>query len=212
MISGLRFLADTGRLRLVRVVVSVAVLASALPLAARSVSDTLDRAKGERTITYIADGSTDPTQPVFTFNASSAGDGQTSAISLAFVSAGEGSATPRPRFAGCHEVEWFADGQALTAGAVVYGGQIIDGEMVEWLDQEVSPQWAAALGSARAAHYRVCRNQYLLSPGDIQAFALISNKLKNAALVSGVVQGRPPTQAPVQKVDYQGMNWRPRNP
>lgn len=212
MISGLELLAETGRLRLARAALCVAVLAGAVPVAARNVSDNLDRAKGERTITYIADGSTDLAQPVFTFNASFVGDGQTSAISLAFVSGAEGAASPRPRFAGCHDVQWFVDGQPVAAGAVVYGGQIIDGEMVEWLDQEVSPQWAATLGGARTAHYRVCRNQYLLSPGDIQAFALIANKLKNAALVSGVSRGRAPTQAPAQKVDYQGMNWRPRNP
>lgn len=211
MVLGMGMLAGTVGFGWLRAGWLAALACIALPAAASKVSDDFDRGKGERTITYIADGSTDSSQPVFTFNASFAGDARQSAISLAFVSDGGGSVAPQARLAGCREVEWIVDGQPVAAGPVAYEGRLIDGDMVEWLDQAVDLPWVAALGAAQTAHYRVCRQHYSLSPSDIQAFALIANKFRNAALAGEAASGRPPTRTPAQKVDYQGMQWRPRN-
>lgn len=186
-------------------------LAVALPAHARTISDDTDRISGERTVAYTADGSTDLARPVFTFNASFAGGTSSSAINLAFVSRDEGGGVPAPRFAGCHGVEWIVDGQPMTTTAASHRSNIIDGERIELIGQGVSPEWVAAIGNARTVRYRVCRDEYALTPGDIDAFAVIAAKLKGAvSYASPASRADKPAPSPASEVKYEGMNWRPK--
>ncbi len=191
---------------LMRLVFFAIALAIALPAAAQTVNENFDRISGERTIAYTADGDMDLTRPVLTFNASFAGEAPSAAITLAFVSASD-----RPsRFAACHGIDWSVDGQPLAAGSASHRGRVVDGEMIELIHQDVTPAWAAAISTARDARYRVCRNEYALTPGDIQAFKTIVAKLKNAGLSSRVPQAGVPAAAPATEIKYEGMSWRPR--
>lgn len=185
-------------------------LAGVAPVCARTISDDTDRISGERTIAYIADGSTDLTRPVFTFNANLVGETSSSAINLAFVSRSEGSDAPAPRFAGCHGVEWFVDGKPLAAAPASHRGNVIDGEMIELIEQDVTPDWVAVIGNAQAVRYRVCRDEYALTPGDINAFAVIAARLKGATLSASMSRTDAPAPAPSSEVKYEGMNWRPK--
>jgi hypothetical protein len=190
-------------------------LAGAVPLCARTVSDDTDRVSGARTIAYTADGSTDLARPVFTFNANLVGDSSSSAISsainLAFVSRGEGGGVPAPRFVACHGVEWWVDGKPLATASASHRGRIIDGEMIELIGHDVSPAWVASVGHASSVRYRVCRDEYALTPGDIGAFAVIAAKLKSALLTTSASRTDTPASEPAGEVRYEGMNWRPKN-
>lgn len=176
---------------------------------AQAVNETFDRISGERTIAYTADGSRDPAQPVFTFNANLSVDPPSASISLAFVSVGEGTGGPgTARFASCHDIAWSVDGQALAAAPASYRGRVIDGELIELLEQPVTAAWVARIGSAHSAAYRVCRSQFMLSGADINAFATIAARLKSATLSTTATQGQPADE-PEAEVEYKGMNWRP---
>jgi hypothetical protein len=176
---------------------------------AQAVNETFDRISGERTIAYTADGSRDRSQPVFTFSATLSVDPPSASISLAFVSVGDGTGRPgAARFASCHDIAWSVDGQALTAAGASYRGQVIDGELIELLEQPVTAAWAARIGSARSAAYRVCRSQYMLSGADIDAFATIAARLKSDTLSTATPRGKP-AEEPQAEVEYKGMNWRP---
>jgi hypothetical protein len=196
---------------LLRIALLAIVLAGAAPVCARTVSDDTDRVSGERTIAYTADGSTDLARPVFTFNANLVGEDSSSAVTLAFVSRGE-SGAPAPRFAACHGIEWIVDGKPLATAPASHRGNVIDGEMIELIGQEVTPAWAAAIGNARAVRYRVCRDEYALTPGDIGAFAVIAAKLKSAApsVSASASRAQAPAATPATEVKYEGMNWRPK--
>jgi hypothetical protein len=192
-----------------RAVLLAIALAGAAPVCARIVSDDTDRISGERTIAYTADGSTDLTRPVFTFNASFVGEVSSSAITLAFVSRSEGR-VPAPRFAACHGVEWLVDGKPLATAPASHRGRVIDGEMIELIGQDVTPAWTASIGGAQAVRYRVCGDEYALTPRDIGAFAVIAAKLKGAVLPPSASQAGAPAPASANEVRYKGMNWRPK--
>lgn len=195
------------RLVLLGALLAVVVLASA-----QTVSDDLDRITGTRTIRYTADGSTDLTKPVVTFLAAYEGESSLSTISLAFVSQDQGGGVPPPRFAGCHVIEWFADGQPLAIAPATYRGRVVDGEMIELIDQAVQTSWVLAVAAAGTVRYRVCRSEYTLTSSDVKAFGTIAAKLKgtNYLRPSGALSGASPEVPHV--VEYKGMNWRPRNP
>lgn len=178
------------------------------PVSAQAVSDNLDRISGERTVAYTADGSRDTSMPVFTFEAIFVGQTSSSSVNLAFVSSDAGA-----RFAGCHNVEWFADGQAVPASPPSYRGKVMDGEMIELIDQSVTAQWASAVGGARDVRYRVCRKEYVLTHNDIEAFGRIAAKLKGALLSPTSARADAPAPVPAKgEVEYKGMNWRPKHP
>lgn len=180
------------------------------PVVAQVVSDNFDRGSGERTIEYTADGSRDSRRPVLTFNANFIGDDAWSGVTLAFVSAGDDSYTPASRFAACHNVAWTVDGQPLAAGRATHQGSMIDGELIELVVQEVSPEWVSAISNAQSVRYRVCRDEYALTAGDIQAFGTLAAKIKSAtraAYKPGATA--PTTTSKVDEVEYQGMKWRP---
>ncbi len=195
---------------LLRIALLAIALANTAPVCARTVSDDTDRISGERSIAYTADGSTDLARPVFTFNANFVGETASSAINLAFVSRSEGSGVPAPRFAACHGVEWLVDGKLLATTPASHRGRVIDGEMIELIGQNVTPAWVASIGSAQAVRYRVCRDEYALTPGDINAFGVIAAKLKGAVPAASVSPTDAPAPAPASEVKYEGMNWRPK--
>lgn len=197
--------------RLLRVALFAIASAGAVPVVgARTVNDDTDRTSGERTIAYTADGSTDLARPVFTFNASLAGDASSSAVNLAFVSRDEGGGVPAPRFAACHGIEWLVDGKPLAATPASHRGNVIDGEMIELVEQEVTPDWVVAIGKAQSVRYRVCRDEYALTAGDIGAFKVIAAKLKGATYSPSTPRLGAPAPAPAGEVRYEGMNWRPK--
>ncbi|MGH8025440.1 MAG: hypothetical protein ACREO0_01825 [Pseudoxanthomonas sp.] len=189
-----------------RIALFAIALAIAAPVRAQTVNETFDRISGERMVAYTADGSMDTARPVVTFEASFIGGAASSAIRLAFVSANGAS-----RFSACHGIGWFVDGQSLPAGPESYRGSVVDGEMIELIDQAVTAQWAAAIGNAQEARYRVCRDDYALTPRDIEAFARIAAKLKGAALSPSATRASAPAAAAGTEVDYKGMNWRPKH-
>lgn len=181
-------------------------LAVAAPVSAQTISENLDRISGERTVAYTADGSMDASMPVFTFEAVFVGETSSSSINLAFVSNSAGS-----RFAACHSIEWFADGRAVPASPPSYRGEVVDGELIELIDQNVTAQWASAVGSAQDVRYRVCRKEYVFTHNDIEAFARIAAKLKGAMLSPSAARAEAPAAAPAKEVEYKGMNWRPKH-
>lgn len=182
-------------------------LAIAAPVSAQTVSENFDRISGERTVAYTADGSMDTSMPVFTFEAIFVGETSSSSINLAFVS----SDAAASRFSSCHDIVWSVDGRPLPAGPTSYRGKAVDGEMIELIGQSVTPQWASAVGSARDVRYRVCRNEYVFTHNDIEAFARIAAKLKGPVLSSSADRANAPADAPAKEVEYKGMNWRPKH-
>jgi hypothetical protein len=82
--------------------------------------------------------------------------------------------------------------------------------MIELIGQNVTPQWASAVGSARDVRYSVCRNEYAFTRSDIEAFSRIAAKLKVTALSPSATRAGTPA-APAKEVEYKGMNWRPKN-
>lgn len=197
--------------------VVLALLAGAvLPAAAQTVSDQYDRGSGERSIAYTADGSRDPGRPVLTFNASFTGDESWSGVTLAFVSAGDENRAPSARFAACHSVDWIVDGQSLASTRSVHQGSVIDGELIEMIAQDVTPAWVNAISAAQSVRYRVCRDEYALTPGDIKAFATVAAKLRSAtrsAYRPGSVSAAStaPAAGASREVGYEGMQWRPKS-
>ena len=197
-------------MRLVLSMMLVALAGTALPVAAQSVSDNFDRGSGERTIEYTADGSRDSSRPVLTFNANFSGDDSWSGVTLAFVSAGDEANAPRSRFSACHNIEWIVDGQPLVAGRASYQGSVIDGELIELVTQDVTPEWVSAISTAQSVRYRVCRDEYTLTAGDIQAFGMVAAKIRSATHATYKPNAeRSAATTTVQQVEYQGMKWRP---
>ncbi len=197
-------------MRLVLNMMLLALACMAVPAAAQSVSDNFDRGSGERTIEYTADGSRDSSKPVLSFNANFSGDDAWSGVTLAFVAAGDETNAPRARFASCHDVAWTVDGQPLAAGRASYEGNVVDGELIEMVVQEVTPEWVAAISAAQSVRYRVCRDEYALTAGDIQAFGMVAAKIRSATRAAYKPNAeRPATTTTVQQVEYQGMKWRP---
>ncbi len=189
-----------------RIALLAIALTIAAPVSAQTVSENFDRISGERTVAYTADGSMDTSMPVFTFEAIFVGEISSSSINLAFVSNSAGS-----RFAACHSIEWFADGRAVPVSPPSYRGKVVDGELIELIDQNVTVQWASAVGSAQDVRYRVCRNEYSFTHNDIEAFARIAAKLKGAMLSPSATRAETPAAAPAKEVEYKGMNWRPKH-
>ena len=146
--------AKPGRI-LPRVALSLWALACVMPAVAQNVSDNFDRGRGERTISYTADGSRDMSRPV---------------VTLAFVSAGVGVGVPGARFAACHDIAWSVDGQPLATSPASHRASVMDGDLIEMLEQEVTAQWVEAISTARDVRYKACRNEYALTAGDIAAF------------------------------------------
>ena len=165
-----------------RLVCLVITCGLAMPAGAQAVSDQFDRISGERHIVYTADGSRDTRQPVFTFDAHFAGQAVSMGINLAYVTSAEDEALPGPRFAGCHDIAWWVDGQPYAIGRASYRSELIDGDRIELIDQPVANEWVAALGAAQSVRYRVCRDDHLLTAGDIRGFSMLAAKLKNAAM------------------------------
>ena len=197
-------------MRLVLNMLLLVLAGIAVPAAAQTVSDNFDRGSGERTIEYTADGSRDSSKPVLTFNANFSGDDAWSGVTLAFVSAGDETTAPRSRFAACHNVEWTADGQSLAAGRASYQGNVVDGELIEMVMQEVTPEWVTAISAAQSVRYRVCRDEYVLTAGDIRAFGMLAAKIKSATRAAYKPgSATPTTTSKVEAVEYQGMKWRP---
>lgn len=194
-----------------RIALFAIALAIAAPVSAQNVDETFDRITGERTIAYTADGSMDTSRPVFTFEGSFLGDKSSAAIVLAFVSAGEGGAVPRARFAACHDIDWLVDGQSLAAWAASHRGSVVDGEMIELIQQDVTVEWAVAVASAQEVRYRVCRDEYAFTSRDIEAFGRIAAKLKSATLTSSATRAGEPAAVSAKAVDYKGMSWRPKH-
>jgi hypothetical protein len=187
-------------------------LAIAGPVSAQSISETFDRISGERIIAYTADGSMDTARPVLTFEGVFVGDKSSAAINLAFVSASGNGGLPAPRFAACHNIDWFVDGLPLMAGPASHRGSVVDGEMIELIDQDVTAPWATAIGNAQDVRYRVCREEYAFTSRDIEAFGRIAAKLKSATLTSSATRSNRPVPPAAKEVDYKGMNWRPKHP
>ena len=197
-------------MRLVLSMMLVALASAALPAAAQAVSDNFDRGSGERTIEYTADGSRDSSRPVLTFNANFSGDDSSSGVTLAFVSAGDETNAPRSRFSACHNIEWIVDGQPLVASRASYQGSVIDGELIELVTQDVTPEWVSAISTAQSVRYRVCRDEYALTAGDIQAFGMVAAKIRTATRSAYKPNSTTPTTtSKVEAVEYQGMKWRP---
>jgi len=147
---------------------------------------------------------------MLTFNANFSGDDAWSGVTLAFVSAGDGTNAPRSRFAACHNMDWTVDGQPLATGRASHQGRVIDGELIELVVQEVSPEWVSAISAARSVRYRVCRDEYALTAGDIQAFGSVVAKIKSATRAAYRPNSTTPTTtSKTQEVEYQGMKWRP---
>lgn len=198
--------------RLSLLLLAMLVQALAMPARAQAVSDKFDHGSGERRIVYTADGSRDTRKPVFTFNAHFVGQAVAMSVDVAFVSAGDGDAAPRSRFAGCHDIAWWIDGQPHATARAVHHGEVIDGDMVEMIDQEVSLEWVEAVAAAQSVRYRVCRDEYLFTAGDLRGFATVAAKLRNARM-SSALPGAPQDAAPAPaEVEYKGMNWRPKHP
>lgn len=195
-----------------RIVFFAIALAIAAPVSAQTVSETFDRISGERTIAYTADGSMDTSRPVFTFEGSFVGDTSSAAISLAFVSSSENGGVPTPRFAACHNIDWFVDGRTLAARPASHRGSVVDGEMIELVEQDVTLEWASAVANAQEVRYRVCRDEYAFTSRDIEAFGRIAAKLKSATLTSSATRPGQPAPPAAKEVDYKGMNWRPKHP
>lgn len=187
-------------------------LVIAAPVSAQAVRETFDRISGERTVAYTADGSMDTARPVFTFEGRFVGDASFAAISLAFVSSSEGGGVPAPRFAACHNIDWFVDGRSLAARPASHRGSVVDGEMIELIDQDVTPLWATAIANAQDVRYRVCRDEYAFTSRDIEAFGRIAAKLKSATLTPSATRAGQPAPPAAKEVDYKGMNWRPKHP
>lgn len=197
-------------MRLVLSMMLLALAGMAMPVAAQSVSDNFDRGSGERTIEYTADGSRDSSRPVLTFNANFSGDDSSSGVALAFVSAGDETNAPRSRFSACHHIEWIVDGQPLAASRASYQGSVIDGELIELVTQDVTPEWVSAISTAQSVRYRVCRDEYALTAGDIQAFGMVAAKIRSATRSAYKPNSTAPTTtSKVETVEYQGMKWRP---
>jgi len=194
-----------------RIALFAIALTIAVPVSAQSVDETFDRISGERTIAYTADGSMDTARPVFTFEGSFVGDTSSAAIRLAFVSASDGGGVPAPRFAACHDIDWFADGLSLAARPASHRGSAVDGEMIELIEQDVTLEWATAVANAQEVRYRVCRNEYAFTSRDIEAFGRIASKLKSATLTSSATRAGESAPAAAKQVDYKGMNWRPKH-
>ena len=194
-----------------RIVFFAIALTIAEPVSAQNVSEDFDRISGERTVAYTADGSMDTNLPVVTFEAVFVGGASSSTINLAFVSTSQGSGAQTSRFSACHDIEWFVDGRSLPAGPASYRGKVVDGEMIELIGQNVSPEWASAVGSAHDVRYRVCRNEYSFTSNDIEAFSRISAKLKGASFSTSANREGAPVAGPAKEVDYKGMNWRPKH-
>ena len=183
---------------------------AAAPALAQQVSDSYDRGRGERTIGYTADGSRDMRRPVFSFEANFVDSTSSSVVTLAFVSAGDGSNVPRARFSGCHDIGWYVDGQPLAASAASHRASVIDGELIELLEQDVSAGWVDAIAVARDVRYRVCRDEYALTSNDIAAFARVAAKLKSALQATYSPGNAAPARAAAAgEVGYEGMRWRP---
>lgn len=199
---------DGGLKRTVLLLIALAVV---LPVRAQTVNDVSDRITGERSITYTADGSTDTTRPVVTFLATFQGEVSSSLINLAFVTADSGAGIPAPRFAGCHAIEWFADGQPLAGAPASHRGRVVDGEMIEMIEQHVDVEWLLRIAGSHAVRYRVCRNDYQLTDNDVQAFARIASKLKGTSYSRSANPSNVPAASGQPAVQYQGMQWRPKN-
>ena len=194
-----------------RVALLTLAVSFAVPATAQNVSDSFDRGRGERTISYTADGSRDVSQPVFTYNANFAGGESSSAVTLAFVSAGDGTSVPRARFAGCQDIGWNVDGQPLAASAASHRASVIDGELIELVEQDVTTQWVDAISNARSVRYRVCRDEYTLTAGDIAAFGMVAAKLRSAVQASYSPGTGVRAKAATGEVGCEGMNWRPKS-
>jgi hypothetical protein len=186
-------------------------LAIAAPASAQTVNETFDRISGERTIAYTADGSMDAARPVVTFEAGFTRDASRAVISLAFVSGGAEGA-PAARFGACHGIDWAVDGRALAVAPASYRGRMVDGEMIEVIEQDVTLEWALAVANGQEVRYRVCRDEYAFTSRDIEAFGRIAAKLKSATMVSSATRAVRPGAAPATEVEYKGMNWRPKHP
>ena len=202
--------AKLGRI-LPRVALSLWALACVMPAVAQNVSDNFDRGRGERTISYTADGSRDMSRPVVTFNANFVGGDSSSVVTLAFVSAGDGVSVPGARFAACHDIAWNVDGQPLAASAASHRASVIDGELIELVEQDVTTQWVDAISNARSVRYRVCRDEYTLTAGDIAAFGMVAAKLRSAVQASYSPGTGVRANAATGEVGYEGMNWRPKS-
>ena len=197
-------------MRLVLSMMLVALAGTALPAAAQAVSDNFDRGSGERTIEYTADGSRDTRRPVLTFNANFSGDDSWSGVTLAFVSRGDETNAASARFSACHNVDWIVDGQALAASRASHQGSVIDGELIELVMQDVTPAWVDAISTAQSVRYRVCRDEYALTAGDIQVFGMVAAKIRSATRSAYKPNSTTPTTtSKVEEVEYQGMKWRP---
>ena len=209
MKNGIGLLAAKPSRILPRVALSLWALACVMPAVAQNVSDNFDRGRGERTISYTADGSRDMSRPVVTFNANFVGGDSSSVVTLAFVSAGDGVSVPGARFAACHDIAWNVDGQPLATSPASHRASVMDGDLIEMLEQEVTAQWVEAISTARDVRYKACRNEYALTAGDIAAFGMVAAKLKSATHSSYRPGAGAPGKTTTTEVGYEGMNWRP---
>ena len=198
--------------QVIRIAFLIVAMTIGASLRAQTVSDHVDRISGERTIAYTADGSTDSTRPMVTFQAGFQGEVALPVIHMAFVAGDEGGGVPSARFGRCHGVEWFADGQSLQTAPASYRGRVVDGEMVEMIEQQVGVDWVSSVATAQAVRFRVCRDEYALSARDLEAFGRIAAKLRGASYSRS---GERPAASPASAqpvVEYKGMNWRPQHP
>ena len=101
------------------------------------------------------------------------------------------------------------DGQPLATSPASHRASVMDGDLIEMLEQEVTAQWVQAISTARDVRYKACRNDYALTAGDIAAFGMVAAKLKSATHSSYRPGAGAPGKATTTEVGYEGMNWRP---
>lgn len=153
----------------------------AVPAAAQHVTDNVDRFTGEREIAYTASGSPPPGQPIVTIR-TFVSQGETKVLA-SFTIFPKLNEYARQEFAylRCHSVNWLVDGKPLAAGVVVYDFERYRRILMEKISQEIPVPALQAIGAARSVEFRICNDEFRLTPEDIAAAKIIAQKLQGGS-------------------------------
>ena len=86
------------------------------------------------------------------------------------------------RYLRCHHVNWLVDGVPLTTGETTHHGQVSPPRQFirvkESIVQPLSVEQLETIASGASVEFRICNDEYALTPGEIQGFRQFLAKVK----------------------------------
>lgn len=131
-----------------------------------SVTDSVDRFTGSRTILFKTDEAPAIRKPALNLAIVLGSDGSLEEAALV-ISVINTSRRGGWVYLQCHSVDWLADGKRVDIGESRHRGDVTRGGVIELITQQITPEQMSALVEAESVEYKICNDEFVVSSQDL---------------------------------------------